>query len=84
MKLLTLPDCLHLLLQVFDEVIRATSKTKGFVKMPECYVNLGNVWLARQQYNDALKMYQHASKMHNHKSPQVSWIMYTRFYSNCS
>jgi hypothetical protein len=34
--------------------------------------------LARQQYNDALKMYQHASKMNNHKSPQVC-----RTSSNC-
>jgi hypothetical protein len=54
------------------QVIRASAKTKGFVRLPETYVNLGNLWLARQQYNDALTMYEHASKLHNHKNAQVS------------
>jgi hypothetical protein len=53
------------------QVIRASAKTKGFVRLPETYVNLGNLWLARQQYNDALTMYEHASKLHNHKNAQV-------------
>ncbi|KAF6252058.1 hypothetical protein COO60DRAFT_560958 [Scenedesmus sp. NREL 46B-D3] len=61
--------------QAFDEVMRASAKTKGFVRLPEMYVNLGNLWLARQQYNDALIMYEHASKLHNHKNAQVLLYM---------
>jgi uncharacterized protein HemY len=53
------------------QVIRASAKTKGFVRLPETYVNMGNLWLARQQYGDALTMYEHASKIHNHKSARV-------------
>lgn len=56
---------------VFDDVLRASSKAGGFVKLPEAFVNAGNVWLARQAYGDAVKMYEHASKLHNHKNPQV-------------
>eukprot|EP00882_Tetradesmus_deserticola_P012382 GHRQ01013123.1.p1 GENE.GHRQ01013123.1~~GHRQ01013123.1.p1 ORF type:complete len:722 (+),score=423.52 GHRQ01013123.1:290-2455(+) len=61
--------------QAFDEVMRASAKAKGFVRLPETYVNLGNLWLARQQYNDALIMYEHASKLHNHKNAQVLLYM---------
>jgi hypothetical protein len=59
------------------QVMRASAKTKGFVRLPETFVNLGNLWLARQQYNDALTMYEHASKIHNHKNAQVrAWHCY--------
>lgn len=61
--------------QAFDEVIRASAKTRGFMRLPETYVNLGNLWLARQQYSDALTMYEHASKLHNHKNAQVLLYM---------
>jgi tetratricopeptide (TPR) repeat protein len=60
--------------QAFDEVMRASAKTKGFVRLPETYVNIGNLWLARQQYSDALTMYEHASKIHNHKNAQVRGV----------
>lgn len=56
---------------VLPQVIRASAKTRGFMRLPETYVNLGNLWLARQQYSDALTMYEHASKLHNHKNAQV-------------
>jgi hypothetical protein len=55
----------------FDEVIRATSKTKGFVRLPETYANLGHIALARRQHADALRMYEHASKLHNHMDLKV-------------
>lgn len=47
------------------------AKTKGFVRLPETKtnVNFGNLW--RQQYSNALTMYEHASKLHNHKNAQV-------------
>ncbi|KAF8067234.1 ctr9 [Scenedesmus sp. PABB004] len=59
----------------FDEVIRATSKTKGFVVLPETYVNLGHVWLGRTAYGDALRMYEHASRLSNHKNATILLYM---------
>jgi hypothetical protein len=48
--------------EAFNEVLRATSRTKGFVKLPEAYVNMGHLGLARKQHADALRMYELAGR----------------------
>lgn len=57
--------------EAFNEVIRATSRTKGFVKLPEAYVNIGHLGLAKKQYPDALRMYELAGRMNNQRDVQV-------------
>lgn len=57
--------------EAFNEVIRATSRTKGFVKLPEAYVNIGHLGLAKKQYADALRMYELAGRMNNQRDVKV-------------
>lgn len=57
--------------EAFNEVIRATSRTKGFVKLPEAYINMGHLGLAKKQYADALRMYEHAGRLNNQRDVKV-------------
>jgi hypothetical protein len=57
--------------EAFNEVIRATSRTKGFVKLPEAYVNMGHLGLAKKQYADALRMYELAGRLNNQRDVKV-------------
>lgn len=57
--------------EAFNEVIRATSRTKGFVKLPEAYVNMGHMGLAKKQYADALRMYELAGRLNNQRDVKV-------------
>lgn len=68
-----LPELGHLAAakEAFNQVIRATSRTKGFVKLPEAYVNMGHLGLAKKQYADALRMYELAGRLNTQRDIKV-------------
>jgi hypothetical protein len=57
--------------EAFHEVLHAISRTKGFVQLPEAYVNLGHLGLARRHYTDALRMYELASRLNQQRDVKV-------------
>lgn len=56
---------------MFGGAIRATSRSKGFVKLPEAYTNMGHLGLAKKQYADALRMYELAGRLNQQRDVKV-------------
>lgn len=55
----------------FSMVQEAAAASGGFVKLPDVWINLANLYLAKQNYASAIQMYLNASKVYNNKNSKV-------------
>ncbi|EFN52318.1 hypothetical protein CHLNCDRAFT_139104 [Chlorella variabilis] len=58
--------------EVFLQVQEASAASDGFLRMPDAWINLANVYLAQEQYTAAIQMYKNAlRKFYDNRSALV-------------
>eukprot|EP00877_Chromochloris_zofingiensis_P002087 jgi/Chrzof1/1187/Cz01g43270.t1 len=66
----------------FSMVQEAAAASGGFVKLPDVWINLANLYLAKQNYASAIQMYLNASKVYNNKNSKVLLYLARAYYDD--